>query len=112
MAHTSGSTMVVWITLLLCGGLLVLESQATLSPGGHQVALLAMALLMYGLVACWLRHNRGALINEEYEREQKEGVYKTIQQRRESALSDYEPWDDAGLPWQRNGHNTNIQRRW
>ena len=55
---------------LLLGGLLALEPQAPLSPGGHKVALLAMTLLMYGIVACWLRDNRGALINETYAREQ------------------------------------------
>jgi hypothetical protein len=97
-----------WVPLLVVGGLLVLEPQAPLSPGGHKIALLAMTLLMYVVVMGWLRRNCGALIHEAYEREQKEGIYKTVQ--RESAMSDYEPWDDTRLPWQRHGHN--IQRRW
>ena len=85
-----------WIQLLLVGGLLVLEPQAPLSPGGHQVALLAIVLLMYGIVRGWLRYSRGALIHEAYEREQaKEWVRRARQQQRVLALSDYAPWEDA-----------------
>ena len=101
-----------WVPLLLLGGLLVLEHQAPLSPGGHQVAEIALALLMYGVVVCWLRCKRGALVHEEYEREQKqERAYRVRRQRQEPAMSDHEPWDDAWLPWQRNRHDTDIQRR-
>ena len=82
--------------LLLLGGLLVLEPQAPLSPGGHKVALLAMTLLMYGIVACWLRYNRGALINETYAREQaQEWRRRARQQQRALVMSDDEPWEDA-----------------
>jgi len=54
-----------------------------------------MTLLIFGIIVYWLRRNRGALINEAYERERKERLYKSLQQRRESAMSDEEPWDDA-----------------
>jgi hypothetical protein len=57
----------VWLPILLLflvGGLLVLEPQAPLSPGGHKIAQMAIALLMYGLVTCWVWCNRVALILE------------------------------------------------
>ena len=80
------------VLLLLLGGLLVLEPQMPLSPGGHKVALLAMTLLMYGIVACWLRYNRGALINETYAREQaQEWKRRARQQQRALVMSDDEP---------------------
>jgi len=81
---------------LLVGGLLILEPQASLSPGGHKVALLAMTLLMYGIVAYWLRYNRGALIHETYAREQaQEWKRRARQQQRALVMSDDEPWEDA-----------------
>ena len=81
---------------LLLGGLLVLEPQAPLSPGGHKVALLAMTLLMYGRVVCWLRDNRGALINETYAREQaQEWRRRARQQQRALVRSDDAPGEDA-----------------
>jgi hypothetical protein len=98
-----------WVPLLFLGGLLVLEHQAPLSPGGHKLVQLALTLLMYGVVVGWLRCNRGALVHEAYEREQKEGVEKTTQ--RASAMSDSEPGDAAELPGQNNRHSTDIQRR-
>ena len=100
-----------WVPLLLVGGPLALEPQIPLSPGGHRIVQLAMTLLMFGIIVYWLRRNRGALINEAYEREQREGVYKRMQQRRESAMSDQECWDDTWRPWQRHGHATDIPRR-
>ena len=102
-----------WVPLLLLGGLLVLEHQAPLSPGGHQVAEIALALLMYGAVVCWLRYNRGALVHQEYEREQQqERAAKPRQPRQEPVVSDHEPWDEASLPWQSHAHDTDIHRRW
>ena len=100
-----------WVLLILLGGLLMLEPQVSLSSGGHQIVQLAMILLMFGVVLYWLRHNRGALINEVYEREQKESVYKTVGKSQKSAISGHEPWDVAGLPRQNNGHSTDIPRR-
>ena len=44
--------------LFLVVGLLVLEEQAFLSPGEHQIAQMGIALLMYGLAMCWLWYNR------------------------------------------------------
>ena len=86
--------------LLLLGGVLVLEPQAPLSPGGHKVALLAMALLLYGIAAYWLRHNREALINETYAREQaQEWRRRARQQQRALVMSDDAPWEDASLSW-------------
>lgn len=102
----------VGVPLLLLGGLLVLEPYAPLSPGGHQVVRLAITLLMYGVVLYWLRCNRGALVNKEYKREQaQERTHTARQWRRESVMSDDEPWDAAELPWQRKGHHTDTQRR-
>jgi hypothetical protein len=104
----------VWLPflLLLLGGLLVLEPQGPLSPGGHPIAQLVLALLMYGVVVIWLWCNRGALVNKEYEREQAQvRTHTAKQQRRNLVMSDDEPWDNVGLPWQSNGHDTNMQRR-
>ena len=84
-----------WVPLLLVGGALALEPQSPLSPGGHQTVLLTITLLIFGVIVYWLRRNHGALINEAYEHERKERVYKSMQQRRESAMSAYEPWEDA-----------------
>jgi hypothetical protein len=100
-----------WVPLLLVGGALALEPQISLSPGEHQIVRLAMTLLIFGIIVYWLRRNRGALINEAYERERKERLYKSMQQRRESAMSDHECSDDAWRPWKRNGHDTDSQRR-
>lgn len=104
----------VWLPLLLLllGGLLVLEPQGPLSPGGHSIAQLVLALLIYGVVVIWLRCNRGALVNKEYEREQAQERRRAArQQRREPIMSDHEPWDDAELPWHSNGHDTDRHRR-
>jgi hypothetical protein len=84
-----------WMPLLLVGGTLALESQVPLSPGGHQIMQIVMTPFMFGILMFWLRCKRGALINEAYEREQKEGVYKHMHQRRAAAMSDDEPWEDA-----------------
>jgi len=100
-----------WVPLLLVGGALALEPQISLSPGEHQIVRLAMTLLIFGIIVYWLRRNRGALINEAYERERKERLYKSMQQRRASAMSDHECSDDAWRPWRRNGHDTDSQRR-
>jgi len=102
----------VWVPLLGLGGLMVLEHQVPLSPGGHKVAQLALTLLMYGVVMSWLRCNRGALIHREYERGQhQEYRDKRRQHMRERALRDAQPWDDAEPPWQNSGHAMDIQRR-
>jgi hypothetical protein len=71
-----------------------------------------LALLMYGVVVIWLRCNRGALVNREYEREQAQiHTHTAQQQRRDLVMDDSEPWEDAGPPWQSNGHYTDMQRR-
>src|SRR5262245_50743729 len=101
----------VWVPLLLLGGLLVLEHEAPLSSGGHQVVEIALALLMYGVVVWWLRRNRGALVHGEYEREQQqERTAKARQPSQEPSIHD-EPWDDAWLSWQSYEHDTDKQRR-
>jgi hypothetical protein len=99
--------------LLLVGGLLVLEPQAPLSPGGHQVAQFLMALLMYGVFMGWLWCYRGTHVQEEYERGQAhERARQARQQRRERAMSIYMPWEDISSPWHsRNGQNTDMLRR-
>ena len=115
----------IWFPLFGLGGLLMLEHQASLSPGGHQVAEIALALLMYSVVVCWLRYNRGALVHQEYECEQKrEGrcapcahtvapkrAAQARQPRQEPVIHDDEPWDEAWLPWHSNGPDTDIYRR-
>jgi hypothetical protein len=104
----------IWLPLLLLlfGGLLVLEPQAPLSPGGHPIAQLVLALGMYGVVVLWLRCNRGALLHEAYEREQaQERARRLRQQMRVPAIHDDVPWDDAWPPWHSNGHDTDRQRR-
>ena len=104
----------VWLPLLLLlpGGLLVLEPQGPLSPAGHPIAQLVLALLMYGVVGLWLRCNRGAIVHKEYEREQAEERRRAArQQRRQRMLNDREPWDDTWQSWQSNGHDTDMQRR-
>ena len=90
----------------------MLEHQSPLSPGGHQVAEIAIVLLMYGVVVCWLRYNRGALVNQEYEREQKrERMSMARQPRQEPIIYDDEPWDDAWIPWQNPEPDIERQRR-
>jgi hypothetical protein len=104
----------VWLPFLLflLGGLLVLEPQGPLSPAGHPIAQIVLALLMYSVVAIWLRCNRRALLNQAHEREQtQERKRATGQQQRDRVMSDHEPWEDAWPPWQSNGHDTNMQRR-
>ena len=103
----------IWLPLLLLGGLLVLEHLAPLSPGGHKIAELAITLFMYGGGVCWLRCNRGALVHQEYEREQKrERASKARQPRPAPVILDDESWEDAWVPWHSNGHDTDMQRRW
>ena len=100
------------LLLLLLGGLLVLEPQGPLSPGGHPIAQLVLALLMYSVIAIWLWCNRRALRHQAYERAQaQERRHAAGQQQRDCVLSDHEPWEDTGLPWQSNGHYTDRQRR-
>jgi hypothetical protein len=103
----------VWVPLVLVGGLLGLEPQAPLSPGGHQVAQFLIVLLMYGVFMGWLWCYRGTCLHEEYEREQAyERARKARQQRRELTMSTSMSWEDASRPWHSsNGYNTDIQRR-
>ena len=103
----------VWVPLVLVGVLLVLEPQAPLSPGGHQVAQFLIVLLMYGVFMSWLWCYRGARLHEEDEREQAhERARQDRQQRRALAMRIYMPWEDASSPWySSNGHNTDMLRR-
>jgi len=103
----------VWLPLLLLllGGLLVLEPQGPLSPGGQPIAQLVLALLMYGVVLIWLWYNRWALANGDKREQQQERAHPGRQQRPEPPISTHEPWDNAWLPWQNNGHSTDRQRR-
>src|SRR5205823_174818 len=98
MRHTrqGPSRWQAWVPLLLVGGSLALEPQIPLSAGGHQIVQLAMTLLMFGSIVYWLRHNRGALIYEVYEREQaQEWRHRARQQQRALVMSDDELWEDA-----------------
>jgi hypothetical protein len=103
----------VWVPLLLVGGLLVVEPQTPLSPGGHQAAQFLIVLLMYGIFMRWLWCSRGARLHEAYEREQgQEQRRRARQQRRELSRSTHTSWEDTWQPWQRNnGHHTERQRR-
>jgi len=89
----------VCLPLMLLGGLLLLEPQSPLSPAGHSIVQAVLALLMYGAVVIWLRYNRGALLNKEYEREQAQGRASMARQpRQEPIIHDDEPWDEVWLP--------------
>ena len=78
---------------------LLLEPQGLLSPAGHSIVRIVLALLMYGVVVIWLRYNRGALLNREYEREQAQARASTARQPQpEPIIHDDEPWDEAWLP--------------
>ena len=103
----------VWVPLVLVGGLLVLEPQAPLSPGGHQVAQFLIVLLMYGVFMGWLWCYREVRLHEEDECEQAhERARKARQQRRELAMSAYAPWEGTSRSWHsRNGHNIDMLRR-
>ena len=109
----------VWAPLLVLGGLLVLEHQAPLSPGGHAVAALIIALLLYGLVMYWLwctrEVHRGAYILEdleEYERQQEQAQAHTARQQRHASIrSDQQLWNDAWLSSQSHRYRTNTQKR-
>ena len=98
----------VWIPLLLVGGLLVVEPQIPLSPGGHEAAQFLIILLMYGVFMSWLWCSRGARLHEEYEREQVQAHRRRArQQRRQLSMSTHKLWEDTWQSWQsRNGHNT------
>jgi hypothetical protein len=103
----------VWMPLLLVGGLLGLEPQAPLSPGGHQVAQFLLVLLMYGVFMGWVWCSRGAHLQEEYEREQThEHARQARQQRQEVAMSTSVLWEDTARSWpSRNRHHTDMLRR-
>jgi len=101
-----------WLLRFLLGGLLVLEPYLPLCSGGHQIAQLTIALCMYGGGVGWLRRHRGALVNEEYEREQAEERLHTARpSRRDPARSGHDSWDNTGLPWHSNGHDTDTRGR-
>jgi hypothetical protein len=98
----------VWVPLLLVGGLLALESQAPLSPGGHQVAQFLIALLMYGVFIGWMWCTRGTRLHEGSERQQAREYLHRARQH----MSTHKSWEDTWQPWQRShGHNTDMQRR-
>src|SRR5262249_50986788 len=104
----------VWLPLilLLLGGLLLLEPESPLSPAGHSIVQVVLALLIYGVVVIWLRYNRGALLNKEYEREQAQGrAFMARQPRQEPIIHDNEPWDEAWPPWQSHEHDADRQRK-
>ena len=96
-----------WVPLLLLGGLLVLERQAPLSPGGHRVVELMIALLLYGLVMCWLWYTR----DHHWRQKGQKQAHKARKSGLASAMSDFEPWEDSWLLSQRNGHRTDTEWR-
>ena len=82
----------VWVPLALVAGLLVLEPQASLAPGGHKVAQFLLALLMYGVFVGWMWCTRGTCLQEAYEREQaQEPLRRARQQRRDRSMHAYSP---------------------
>jgi len=99
-----------WGPLLLLGGLLMLAHQVPLSPGGHRIAELVIALLMYGLVVYWLWYTRETPAFDDHTDEKKpKRTLQATQHPRASASRDHEAWDYSWLSAQRNGHNTNTQ---
>ena len=101
-----------WGPLLLLGGLLVLERQVPLSPGGHRIAELVIALLLYGLVGYWLWYTRETPVFDAHtDEKEQERTHQATEHRGASASSDHEPWDYSWLSAQRNGHHANTQKR-
>src|SRR5262249_3887082 len=101
-----------WGPLLLLGGLLVLERQLPLSPGGHWITELVIALLLYGLVGYWLWYTRKTpTFNEHTGEKERERAHQDIAHPGAPASTDHEPWDYSWLSAQRNGHRTNTQKR-
>jgi hypothetical protein len=101
----------IWLPLLLLlfGGLLVLEPQGPLSPGGHPIAQVVLALLIYGAMTIWLWCT---LVNRVFERKQAHERRRAArQQRRERVAGDDEPGEEAWPPRHSNGHYTDMQRR-
>ena len=93
----------IGVPLLLVGGLLVLESHAPLSPGGHQVAQFLLMLLMYGIFLGWVWGSRGARLHAEPKRAQDtEWIRQARQQRRALSLSTHARWENTCRPWQRS----------
>ena len=100
------------LLLLLLGGLLVLEPQGPRSPGGHPIAQLVLALLMYGVVVIWLWCIRWGLVREEKAREQHQAwAPQGRHQSQEPAMRTNELSDANWRPWQHNGQVPDRQRR-
>jgi hypothetical protein len=51
--------------VLVMGGLLLLESRAALSPGGHKAVQIGIILFVYGLVWVWIWANDVALRHDD-----------------------------------------------
>ncbi|HEX3051834.1 MAG TPA: hypothetical protein VHP83_14340 [Aggregatilineaceae bacterium] len=56
----------LYIILPLAIGFLLIQHELHLSPAGHKVALLVVTLLIYALVALWVKSNTRALEDETY----------------------------------------------
>ena len=89
----------VWVPLALVAGLLGLESQAPLSPGGHQVAQFLLSLLMYGVFLGGCGARVETRLQEAYERVQtQEHLRRARQQRRDRSRALTSPGRIPGSP--------------
>jgi len=62
---------ILYMIVPLAAGLFWLETKVPLSETGHRVADVGIILLTFGLVEFWLRANRLAILNEDYQKQKK-----------------------------------------
>ena len=70
---------VLYTLAALMGGLLVLESEISLSPDGHKFAQISIVVYIYGLVWLWLRANALALLRVDKRTYKKTYVERTFE---------------------------------
>ena len=59
----------LYLTLPLMIGLLVLEGRLADPPIVHQILEFGIVIVCFGLMAVWVHASEGALLNEEFEKE-------------------------------------------
>ena len=59
----------LYLTMPLMIGLLVLEGRLPEPPVVHQIMEMGIVIVCFGLMAVWVHANEGARVNEEFEKE-------------------------------------------